>query len=330
MDRLRAQQGAARRGARRRRRPRRRPPRRARRRRCASISRRSWRTSDVAITTIEPEDAPSALRAAGARVVHGTARLSGPDTAVVDGTTITFRQALLATGSAPAMPDIPGLAEADPLTSDTIWQLDHRPERLLVLGGGSIGCELGQAFARLGSAVTIAESAPTILPGEDRAGRRAAGRCPGRRRRRRAHRGDGDRDRARPVRSADRHLLDAAPCAVDAILVAVGRRPRTADLGLEQAGVDIDERGYVVVNDRLQTSNPRIWAAGDLTGHPQFTHTAGVHASTAASNAILGLRRTVDTATIPRVTFTQPESRRLRGQPAAGAGSGAHRPRHQP
>lgn len=85
----------------------------------------------------------------------------------MDGTTISFRQALLATGSAPAMPDIPGLPDADPFTSDTVWDLDHLPERLLVLGGGSIGCELGQAFGRLGSQVTIAESAPTLLPRED-------------------------------------------------------------------------------------------------------------------------------------------------------------------
>jgi len=94
---------------------------------------------------------------------------------------------------------------------------------------------------------------------------------------------------------------------VDAVLVAVGRSPDTGELALSSAGVELDERGYVVVNDRLQTTNARIWAAGDLTGHPQFTHVAGVHASTAAGNAILGLRRTVDTATIPRVTYTQPE-----------------------
>jgi pyruvate/2-oxoglutarate dehydrogenase complex dihydrolipoamide dehydrogenase (E3) component len=260
----------------------------------------------LAITTIEPEDAPAALRAAGARVVHGTARLSGPDTAVVDGTTITFRQALLATGSAPSMPDIPGLAEADPFTSDTIWQLDQLPERLLVLGGGSIGCELGQAFARLGSQVTIVESSPTLLPREDPmaatmllAAFAEEGIA--------VHNGGEVRNVRRDDDGRRTVSFSNGTLAVDVILVAVGRRPRTAGLGLEQAGVDTDEHGHVVVTDRLQTSNPRIWAAGDLTGYPQFTHTAGVHASTAASNAILGLRRTVDTATIPRVTFTQPE-----------------------
>ena len=259
-----------------------------------------------AITAIEPADAPAALRAEGVRVVHGTARLGGPDTAVVDGTTITFRQALLATGSTPVMLPIPGLADCRPLTSDTVWELTALPGRLLVIGGGSIGCELGQAFARLGSKVTVAEAATTILSREDPVAATLLHAALTR---------DG-------VEIRTGAAVAAVACAagvttvsfdngetvdVDAVLVAVGRSPDTGDLGLAGAGVDLDERGYVVVNDRLQTTNARIWAAGDLTGHPQFTHVAGVHASTAAANAILGLRRTVDTATIPRVTYTQPE-----------------------
>jgi len=204
------------------------------------------------------------------------------------------------------LPDIPGLAAARPLTSDTVWQLTQLPRRLLVLGGGSIGCELGQAFARLGSQVTIAESASALLPREDPM---AAGMLLS------AFGDDGIVVRTGvAVASVGRDDDGAVTVSflngtarVDAILVAVGRYPRTHALGLARADVEVDETGYVVVNDRLQTSNPRIWAAGDLTGHPQFTHTAGVHGSTAASNAVLGLRRTVDTATIPRVTFTQPE-----------------------
>jgi pyruvate/2-oxoglutarate dehydrogenase complex dihydrolipoamide dehydrogenase (E3) component len=93
----------------------------------------------------------------------------------------------------------------------------------------------------------------------------------------------------------------------DALLVAVGRSPRSADLGLDQAGVHTDARGFVTVDGRLRTSQPRIWAAGDVTPHPQFTHVAGVHASLAASNAVLGLRRSVDLRAIPRVTYTDPE-----------------------
>lgn len=99
----------------------------------------------------------------------------------------------------------------------------------------------------------------------------------------------------------DRHI------PFDRVLVAVGRTPRTSSIGLDDAGVTVDQRGYVVVDAQLRTSNPRIWAAGDLTGHPQFTHTAGVHGSLAATNAILGLRRSVDQTGEPRVTFTDPE-----------------------
>ncbi len=275
----------------------------------------------LAITAIEPEDSPAALRAAGARVVHGTARLSGLDTASVDGTTVRFRQALLAIGSAPLLPDIPGLAQARPLTSDTVWELTALPQRLLVLGGGSIGCELGQAFARLGSQVTIVESAPTLLPAEDPTAATmllAAFVADGIA----VHNG-GAVTSVRGGCGADVIVtFSNGTLRVDAVLVAVGRRPRTSDLDLEHANVNIDERGYVVVTDRLQTSNPRIWAAGDLTGHPQFTHTAGVHASTAASNAVLGLRRTVDTATIPRVTFTQPEIAAFGVRPDRAAASG--------
>ncbi|MGI8680773.1 MAG: dihydrolipoyl dehydrogenase family protein [Mycobacteriales bacterium] len=275
----------------------------------------------LALTAIEPEDSPAALRAAGVRVVHGTARLSGPDTASVAGTTVRFRQALLATGSAPFLPDIPGLAQARPLTSDTVWELTELPQRLLVLGGGSIGCELGQAFARLGSQVTIVESAPTLLPGEDPTAATmllAAFADEGIA----VHNG-GTATSVRRDGGADVTVtFSNGTLRVDAVLVAVGRRPRTSELDLEHANVDLDKRGYVVVNNRLQTSNPRIWAAGDLTGHPQFTHTAGVHASTAASNAVLGLRRTVDTATIPRVTFTQPEIAAFGVNPDRAAAAG--------
>ncbi|PZS32233.1 MAG: oxidoreductase [Pseudonocardiales bacterium] len=275
----------------------------------------------LAITTIEPQDSPAALRAAGARVVHGTARLSGPDTASVDGTTVRFRQALLATGSTPFIPDIPGLAEAQPLTSDTVWQLTKLPARLLVLGGGSIGCELGQAFARLGSRVTIVEAAPTLLPSEDPTAATmllAAFADEGIA----VHNGGAVTSVSRDGGSDVTVSFSNGTLQVDAVLVAVGRRPRTSTLDVEHAKVDLDERGYVVVNERLQTSNPRIWAAGDVTGYPQFTHTAGVHASTAASNAVLGLRRAVDTATIPRVTFTQPEIAAFGVRPDRGAASG--------
>ncbi len=282
------------------------------------------------IEAIEPDDSPATLRAAGVRVARGEVRLTGPDTSTVvggrhrsaDGTTphavtsqVLFRQALLATGSAPALPPIAGLAAADPLTSDTVWDLADLPRRLLVLGGGSIGCELGQAFARLGADVTVVEAEPNLLPREDPYAANLL---------RAALAEDGIVVETGSAIELFEHgdggwrarLANGVVVDFDRVLVAVGRRPRTAELGLELAGVEVDPHGYAVVDDRLRTTNRRIWAAGDLTGHPQFTHVAGVHGSLAAANAILGLRRTVDTATVPRVTFTQPE--------IAAIGVGAH------
>ncbi len=257
-------------------------------------------------TVIEPVDSPAALRADGVRVARGKVRLAGKETAVVEDGTVTFRQAIVATGSAPVLPQIPGLADAEPLTSDNVWSLTTLPARLLVLGGGSIGCELGQAFARLGSAVTIIEALPRLLIREDADAASALAAALG------AdgltvHTGVAVTKVSRAGDSWAAELADKSTIGFDRILVAVGRRPRTGGLGLEQAGVDTDDRGYVKVDDRLRTTNPRIWAAGDVTGHPAFTHLAGVHGSLAASNAVLGLRRTVSLNAIPRVTFTQPE-----------------------
>jgi pyruvate/2-oxoglutarate dehydrogenase complex dihydrolipoamide dehydrogenase (E3) component len=255
-----------------------------------------------AIAAIEPVDSADALRAAGVAVRAAAARFTGPATADVGGEPVRFGRALVATGSDPLVPPIPGLAGADPLTSDTVWDLTRRPDRLVVLGGGSIGCELGQAFARLGAAVAVVEAAPRLLPGEDPDASAAVAA---------ALRRDGvDVRTGTPVVAADRGgvLLDGgARVDADALLVALGRRPDTGDLGLDAAGVATDERGHVRVDAALGTTNPRIWAAGDVTGHPQFTHLAGVHGSTAAANAVLGLRRRAELSAVPRVTYTSPE-----------------------
>jgi len=259
-----------------------------------------------AIAAIEPTDSPAAMRAAGVSAAHGSAQFTSSNAVAVEGVPVTFRQALVATGAAPVMPPIPGLAEADPLTNESVFGLTRLPGRLLVLGGGSIGCELGQAFARLGSHVTIVEAAERLLIREDPDAAELVTR---------ALSGDGVQLRIGVAMTAVRRdgsawvavLADGSEIGFDTVLVAVGRRPRTSHLGLEAAGVELDERGYVRVDARLRTTNPRIWAAGDLTGHPQFTHTAGVHGTLAASNAVLGLRRRVDVSSIPRVTFTQPE-----------------------
>ncbi len=256
----------------------------------------------AAIAAIEPVDSPAALRAAGVRVALASARLTGPGTAQVDHVPVRLRQVLLATGAAPSVPPIPGMLGPGFHTSDTIWEVTELPGRLLVLGGGSVGCELGQAFARLGSTVTIVETAPRLLPSEDPDASELLAS---------ALRADGIdiRTSIGVTRFADSiaELADGSRVEFDVALLAIGRTPRTVGLGLTEAGVDVDARGHVIVDRHLRTSNPRVWAAGDVTTYPQFTHCAGVYASTAASNAVLGLRRSVDPDRIPRVTFTQPE-----------------------
>jgi pyruvate/2-oxoglutarate dehydrogenase complex dihydrolipoamide dehydrogenase (E3) component len=263
-----------------------------------------------AIASIEPADSVAALEEAGVHMLHGQARFTDRGTVQVDGAAIAFHHALIATGGEPAVPPVPGLAAAHPLTSDSIWQLETLPDRLVVMGGGSIGCELGQAFARLGSRVTLVEALPRLMPREDPdavalvhaalerdgveilVGHRAVA----------AHGESGEGGQIVLETGGEQRTVE-----YDTLLVAVGRRPRSSDLGLDLAGVKIDARGFVLVDDRLRTSNPRVWAAGDVTPHPQFTHLAGVHASMAATNAVLGLRRSVDLSAVPRVTFTDPE-----------------------
>lgn len=263
----------------------------------------------AAVARIAPVDSPAALEDAGVTVRAGRGRFVGEGVADVDGDTVHFSQAMVATGAGPALPPIPGLDQVDVLTSETVWDLTSAPRRLAVLGGGTIGCELGQALARLGVAVTVVEGATRILPREDPDAAAAVDR---------ALRADGIEVRtgesvvaldpsSQDAAAGRLHLAGGETVDFDRLLVAVGRAPRTRDLGLAEVGVEVDERGFVVVDRHLRTRNRRIWAAGDLTGHPQFTHTAGVHGSLAASNAILGVRRSVETTAVPRVTYTQPE-----------------------
>ncbi len=236
-------------------------------------------------------------------VRRATARFTGPDTADVGGEAVEFGSALVATGSDPLVPPVPGLREAAPLTSDTVWDIAVFPRRLVVLGGGSIGCELGQAFARLGSAVTVVEAAPRLLPNEDPDASELVTAA--------LHHDGATVHTGVAVAAADPagvDLADGRRVDADVLLVALGRAPDTRGLGLDDAGVAVDERGFVQVDRTLRTANPRIWAAGDVTGHPPFTHLAGVHGSTAATNAVLGLRRRAeDPALVPRVTYTSPE-----------------------
>lgn len=260
---------------------------------------------------IEPHDSPERLRANGVEVIKGRGRFADTGRIEAAGRTLSFRAALIATGSHPRLPPIEGLAEADPSTSDTIWRLEELPSRLAVLGGGPIGCELGQAFARLGSSVTLVESEATLLPREDPDVGRFLGRCLA--------------DEGVTVHTGVRAtsvepdgvgawvltLDNGSTIGFDHILVATGRTPNTAELGLDEVGVELDDRGYVVVDSRLATTADHIYAAGDVTGAMPFTHVAAHHARLVVTNAMLRTRRGVDYDKIPWVTFTDPEIARI-------------------
>lgn len=266
---------------------------------------------------IEPVDSPEALHRDGVEVVHGRAIFTGARSVEVGGHSIGFAQAMIATGGSPSVPDLPGAESANILTSTTFWNLTELPKNLVVLGGGAIGCEIAQAMARLGSAVTLVHRGDRILPKEDE---KAAVIVAA------ALVEDGvtiTLGRSAESFEADVVILDdGTRLPADVVLAAMGRRSNTSGLSVEKAGIAIDDKGNVRVDDKLRSTNPRIWSAGDVSGLPQFTHTAGVNGSIAASNAVLGLRRTVDAAAVPRVTFTHPEVAAVGIQPSEAEKNG--------
>lgn len=259
---------------------------------------------------IEPVDSPESLRAAGVEVRIAGAEFVSPSTVAVDGEVLRFRAAVVASGSEPVVPPLPGLDGAGVVTSDTVWGLDRLPPRLVVLGGGPIGCELGQGFARLGAHVTIVEALDGLLSKEEPASSRVVTgslaadgveiRC--------GHTAQRFEQGVLHVSDPDgaEHAL-----AADVVLVSVGRRPRSSGLGLDAAGVELGERGHVQVDGKLRTSNPRIFAVGDVTGAPPFTHVAAAHGGVAGYNAVLGPVRPARTEGLPWVTFTDPEVARV-------------------
>ncbi|HEX5631738.1 MAG TPA: FAD-dependent oxidoreductase, partial [Gemmatimonadales bacterium] len=212
---------------------------------------------------LAPADGAARFRDLGVDVFLGEDRFTALDALEVEGATLRFARAVVATGARPSAPPIPGLADVGYRTSETIFELESSPSRLAVVGGGPIGCELAQAFARLGSAVTLLEAGPRLLPRDDA---RAATIV------RDALERDGVRvrlgaDVGRVWRADGAIRLEIAgagePLAVDEILVATGRAPNVEGLGLDAAGVRTGPDG-VVVDDRLRTSNPRIFAVGDV------------------------------------------------------------------
>ncbi len=263
------------------------------------------------IAEIAPHDSIERYRSLGVDAIEGEARITSPYTVEANGRELKTRSIVVATGARPMVPPIPGLDKVDYLTSDTVWNLRELPQRLLVLGGGNIGCELSQAFARFGSRVIQVEMAPRLLTREDPdvsawlAERFAAEGIDVR-----------TEHKAKAVQRRDgRHVLVCEHQGADVefefdqILVAVGRTPNTAGCGLEELGVEISPTRTLELNEFLQTRFPNIFACGDVAGPYQFTHTASHQAWYAAVNALLlGIRRfKTDYSVIPRVTFTDPE-----------------------
>ena len=258
------------------------------------------------MSTIAPHDSAESLQADGVRVLQADVRFTGRRTVTTStGSRIRFRQALIATGSTPRQAPLGG-DRIDALTNETIWDIETLPTRLTVIGGGAVASELAQAFARLGSTVTVVQRNAQLLPKESPDAAAVI---------REALVADGVDVRCGVTaveaesldgRSGTLVLSDGARVPFDRLVMAVGRSPRVADLGADAAGIELDELGNIAVDARMRTSNTRVSAAGDVTSLPRFTHTAGVNGSNAATNAVLGLRRRTDPV-VPRVTFTDPE-----------------------
>lgn len=258
---------------------------------------------------ISAHDSAARYRDLGVDVFLGAGRFVNSDTVAVDGRMLHFRKAVIATGARASALPIPGLAEAGYLTNETVFSLTQLPKRLAVIGAGPIGCELAQAFARFGSQVSLLEVAPQILIREDPD---AAARIQA------ALIRDGVyiflecNIRAVHTQGPEKiltieHNGTTSELPVDAILLGVGRAPNVEGLNLEAVGVEYDKKEGVKVNDRLQTTNPRIYAAGDICSPYKFTHMADALARLVIQNTLFLGRAKASALTVPWCTYTDPE-----------------------
>jgi len=265
-------------------------------------------SKDELVTVLRQEKYANLLDVYDIELIRGTARFIGPDSVEVDGREVPAGRYLISTGASSWVPPIVGLDSTDYLTSTTALELTELPGEMIVVGANAIGLELGQLFAHLGTKVTWVEALDRIAPFEEpeisglmrmhlksegaevyeKAMAKRAGK-------------DGDRVWLELEKDGKTERLEA-----DQLLMATGRRANTAGLGLDVADVDMDERGAVVVDAGLATSNPVVWAAGDVTTTPQFVYVAAASGNIAAENALRGADRTIDLRTMPRVTFTTP------------------------
>ncbi len=267
------------------------------------------------VKTIEPHDSVERYTNLGVNVIQGEAKITSPYTVEVNGKTLTTRNIVIATGARPFVPPIKGIDAIDYLTSDNVWELREKPKRLIILGGGPIGCELSQTFSRLGSIVTQIESNTRIMAREDEDVSTLVE----------------ERFKKEEVNVLTRHtavefivengentlICDNEGKVVripfDQVLFAVGRVANVTGFGLEELNIPTTNRRTVEVNEYLQTKFPNIYAAGDVAGPFQFTHTAAHQAWYAAVNALFGKFKKfkADYSVIPWATFTEPEVARV-------------------
>ncbi len=267
------------------------------------------------IKIIEPHDSVERFTSLGVECVQGNAYIKSPFEVEVDGRTITTRSIIVATGARPLVPPIPGLEDLGYLTSDSIWELRELPERLLVVGGGPIGCELAQAFSNLGAKVTQVDMASRIMPREDPEVSAAVMQ---------QFEKDGinvliDHRLTRflnsnGVKSMEaEHHGETVTVEFDEVLLAIGRKPNTEGFGLEELDMPLTPSGTIEINNAMQTAYPNIFACGDVAGPYQFTHMASFQAYFAALNSLLGgiWQMKANYRVVPWATFTDPEVARV-------------------
>ena len=259
---------------------------------------------------ISPHDSAMRFRELGIDVYFGQGTFTGSNTLEVGDRKLQFKRAVIATGARAAAPPIPGLDGVDYLTNESVFSLTELPRRLGVVGGGPIGCEMAQAFAAFGSEVYLVQADDKILPRDDPEGAeivKAAMRRDGVK-----FLNQGTKLELKSGEDGEARLTvdtptDAYDQPVDRLLIAVGRAPNVENLGLDTAGVAYDPHAGVRVNDRLQTTNPNIYAAGDICSPYKFTHAADFMARIVIQNALFHGRAKTSALTIPWATYTSPE-----------------------
>ncbi len=263
------------------------------------------------ISQVEPHDSVERYTSLGVECLQGKATITSPFSVDINGQTLTTRNIVIATGARPFVPDFPGLDEVGYLTSDTLWDLEQLPARLLILGGGPIGCEMAQSFARLGSKVVVVERNCRLLKREDHDAAAVV-------QQRLSDEGIDLRLQHQALRF-EMHQGSKTLCCdyqgqalsipFDQLLIALGRKANTEGFGLEQLHIPKTAAGTIEVNQYLQTKYPNIYACGDVAGPYQFTHTAAHQAWYASVNSLFrGFKAfRVDYSLIPSATFTDPE-----------------------